>query len=142
MSVARLCPAPYAESIRRQNLDSTETFRTIAFGFRRVKLPGRREPLSLVVIRGFGQEPTMLLTTLDVRGGRKNLWWVVEAYLTRWRMSTAADLMSRHPGLSVGQVAGQVGYRSEEAFCRAFRRETGVTPREYLARGDASALPS
>jgi hypothetical protein len=84
--LARRCPTPYAETIRRQNLDGTETIRTIEFGFRRVKLPGRREPLSLVVIRGFGQEPTMLLTTLDVRGGRKRLWWVVEAYLTRWRI--------------------------------------------------------
>ncbi len=52
-------------------------------------------------------------------------------YLTRWRMSTAADLMTRHPGLSMGQVADKVGYRSEEAFSRAFRRSTGQTPREF-----------
>ena len=84
--LARTCPLPYAETIRRQNLDGTETIRTIEFGFRRVKLPGHREPLSLVVIRGFGQEPTMLLTTLDVRLNRDTLWWVVEAYLTRWRI--------------------------------------------------------
>lgn len=84
--VAAGCTTPYAETLRRQNLDGTETIRTITFGFRRVKLPDRREPLSLVVIRGFGQEPTMLLTTVDVRGGRKKLWWVVQAYLTRWRI--------------------------------------------------------
>lgn len=84
--IARDCPLPYAETIRRENLDGTETIRTIEFGFRRVKLPGHREPLSLVVIRGFGEEPLMLLTTLDVRRNRKVLWWVVEAFLTRWRI--------------------------------------------------------
>lgn len=86
LDLAYRCPTLYAETIRRQNLDGTETIRTIEFGYRRVKLPGWRTPLSLVVIRGFGKEPTMLLTTLDVRGGRKKLWWVVEAYLTRWRI--------------------------------------------------------
>jgi len=84
--LAHLCSLPYAETVRRQNLDGTETIHTIQFGFLRVKLPGWREPLSLVVIKGFGAEPTMLLTTLDVRANRKSLWWVVEAYLTRWRI--------------------------------------------------------
>jgi len=52
-------------------------------------------------------------------------------YLTRWRMSTAADLLHRNQQLSLGQVASKVGYRSEEAFGRAFRRQMGLTPREY-----------
>jgi hypothetical protein len=71
---------------RRQNLNGRETIHTIEFGFLRVKLPGHREPLSLVVIKGFGEEPLMVLTTLDVRMNRKSLWWVVEAFLTRWRI--------------------------------------------------------
>ncbi len=83
---ARDCPLPYAETVRKQNLEGPETIRTIEFGFRRVKLPGWREPLSLVVIKGWGDEPTLLLTTVDVRMNRKILWGVIEAYLTRWRI--------------------------------------------------------
>lgn len=55
-------------------------------------------------------------------------------YLTRWRMSTAADLIRRHPGLSLGRVAGKVGYRSEEGFSRAFRKAMGLTPRQFRRR--------
>jgi len=35
-------------------------------GCRKVRLPGRTEELTLVVVRGFGQEPMMLLTNLPV----------------------------------------------------------------------------
>ena len=63
-------------------------------------------------------------------------------YLTRWRMSTAADLLRREPDLPLVRVAGRVGYRSEEAFGRAFRRATGLTPREFRATSDIHALPA
>ena len=41
-------------------------------GYRRVKLPGRQEKLTLVVVKGFGQEPMMLLTNVDVRRSRRS----------------------------------------------------------------------
>ncbi len=46
-------------------------------------------PLWLVVVRGLGEPPMMLLTTLALRKNRKVLWWVVSAYLTRWRIEEA-----------------------------------------------------
>ncbi|HSG39546.1 MAG TPA: AraC family transcriptional regulator, partial [Thermoanaerobaculia bacterium] len=49
------------------------------------------------------------------------------AYLTRWRMHLASDLL-RSRGLSVSQIAGRVGYESEAAFSKAFKREVGVPP--------------
>lgn len=48
-------------------------------------------------------------------------------YLTRWRMHLAATLL-RDEGESVGKVAGQVGYESEAAFTKAFKRAHGVAP--------------
>jgi len=56
----------------------------LSFGFRRVYLPGRSEPLSLLVIRGFGEQPLMLLTTEPLRASFKCLWYWVQAYLKRW----------------------------------------------------------
>ena len=47
-------------------------------------LPGRL--LHMVVVRGFGQKPMMLLTTLANTTTRKDLWQVVTAYVTRWRV--------------------------------------------------------
>ena len=57
-------------------------------------------------------------------------------YLTRWRMRQAAnDLTAR--GKSVSEVAFDLGYSSEAAFTRAFRREFGSPPGEWRSRASA-----
>jgi AraC-like DNA-binding protein len=48
-------------------------------------------------------------------------------YLTRWRMQLATRLLER-PGIGVAQVAAEVGYESEAAFNRAFKKCVGVPP--------------
>ena len=52
------------------------------------------------------------------------------AYLAMWRMQLAARRLqtSRH---TVLQVALEVGYESEAAFIRAFKREFGLPPARY-----------
>ena len=40
----------------------------------------------LLVIKGFGVKPLILLTTIELRKKRSLLWWVLESYLTRWRI--------------------------------------------------------
>jgi hypothetical protein len=59
----------------------------VHYGAEPVWLPGRKEKLLLVVVAGFGQEPLMLLTNL-VAGARdsESLWWIVQIYLTRWKI--------------------------------------------------------
>jgi AraC-like DNA-binding protein len=48
-------------------------------------------------------------------------------YLTRWRLQLAANLL-RAGNRNVASVAADVGYDSEAAFSRAFKRELGTTP--------------
>lgn len=48
-------------------------------------------------------------------------------YLTDWRMRLAS-LWLNEKEMSVGQIADQLGYRSETAFRRAFRNTMGITP--------------
>jgi AraC-like DNA-binding protein len=51
-------------------------------------------------------------------------------YLTRWRMLLAADRPKNSPdGLSA--IAQSLGYESESAFGKAFRRVMGCSPRQY-----------
>src|SRR6266508_966954 len=50
-------------------------------------------------------------------------------YLTRWRMHMAMRLL--RAGVSPAAVAGRVGYDSEVAFRKAFRREAGTTPARF-----------
>jgi AraC-like DNA-binding protein len=48
-------------------------------------------------------------------------------YLTRWRMQLATRLLER-PGVGLAQVAAEVGYESEAAFNRAFKKCVGAPP--------------
>lgn len=60
------------------------------------------------------------------------------AYLTRWRMTLAAERLAngRDP---LAQTARSLGYESENAFNTAFKRVMGCSPRRY-ARAEASGL--
>ena len=56
-------------------------------------------------------------------------------YLARWRMALAANYLSR-TSLSLARIAGEVGYETDAAFNRAFRREYGSPPATWR-RGHA-----
>lgn len=58
----------------------------LGFGYCKVQLPGRQETLYLVVVDGFGKQPLMLLTNLELKHSYQSLWAVVGGYLTRWRI--------------------------------------------------------
>jgi len=56
-------------------------------------------------------------------------------YLTQWRMQLAAQLL-RESRTSVASIALEVGYESEAAFARAFKRLAGAPPAAWR-RGQA-----
>jgi hypothetical protein len=61
LEVARWTPSFYIDY--RPRIEQGEAkLQRLEVGFRRVRLPRRREVLTLVVVRGLGQEPLMLLT--------------------------------------------------------------------------------
>lgn len=63
-------------------------------------------------------------------------------YLTRWRMQVAAGLLaSSHDG--VGAIGARVGYASEAAFSRAFKKVVGIPPASWrrLRGGSPGAEP-
>ena len=59
-------------------------------------------------------------------------------YLTRWRVLLATRLL-RSPGTSTAEVAARVGYESEAAFARAFRRVLGITPGAFRRENQSPA---
>jgi AraC-like DNA-binding protein len=54
-------------------------------------------------------------------------------YLTHWRMQMAARRLAE-TGAKVASVALAVGYESEAAFSRAFKRLAGVSPATWRSR--------
>jgi AraC-like DNA-binding protein len=52
------------------------------------------------------------------------------AYLTRWRLQLAARSLEK-TSRGVAEIAADIGYESEAAFSRAFKREFGQPPGRY-----------
>jgi AraC-like DNA-binding protein len=51
----------------------------------------------------------------------------VMRYVTRWRMQVALDWL-QHDDVPVAELAARLGYDSEAAFSRAFKRTVGMSP--------------
>jgi len=66
------------------------------------------------------------------RGFRTSRGCSIGDYLANHRISQAKALITS--GQSVKSVAYALGFSSPSSFCFAFRRATGVTPREFLRR--------
>jgi transcriptional regulator GlxA family with amidase domain len=60
-------------------------------------------------------------------------------YLAEWRVQLAAQLL-RETTLGVAAVALRVGYDSEAAFSRAFKRAIGMPPAQWRSSLKVSAL--
>ncbi|MBO0792201.1 MAG: AraC family transcriptional regulator [Ktedonobacteraceae bacterium] len=54
-------------------------------------------------------------------------------YLTRWRMHRATHLLKHK--VETEKIAQQLGYASEVAFRKAFKREVGIPPARYRKHG-------
>jgi AraC-like DNA-binding protein len=65
-------------------------------------------------------------------------------YLARWRMQLAARRLET-PGISLAQAGAEVGYESEAAFNRAFKKIVGTSPgswrRERSVETPTSSVP-
>jgi len=54
-------------------------------------------------------------------------------YLAKWRMQIAAGLLSSG-NANIASVAAEIGYASEAAFSRAFKKMVGVPPSDWRRR--------
>ena len=61
----------------------------------------------------------------------------VMQYVTQWRMQVAYAML-QEPDARVSDLAIRLGYHSEAAFSRAFKRHTGINPSEVRRKTDAS----
>jgi transcriptional regulator GlxA family with amidase domain len=90
------------------------------------RAPGRRWTLT-----DLAGEATVSRSFLDARF-REVLGRSPIRYLTEWRMHVAQDLLST-TSQTVASIARGVGYESEEAFSRAFKRIRGSSPAHWRA---------
>ena len=84
--LADKCKMLYIDTIRHE-MPNGEKIYKLQYGCINVTLPERPEvSLRMIVVKGLGSRPMLLLTTLAETSSRKALWQVVEGYLSRWRV--------------------------------------------------------
>lgn len=113
-------------------------------------LAGARDPLvgrSLALLHGRVAHRWTIAELADAVGASRTV--LVEhfsrylgeppiAYLTRWRLQLAARALAS-TSRGVAAIAAEVGYESEAAFNRAFKRAFGLPPARYRAESRAAA---
>jgi hypothetical protein len=81
--LAHACRLYYEKEIIKV-IDGKEVQFNIRYGCMPVKLPEFKNPLTLVVVKGFSDQPMMLLTSVSINSMEKDLWFIISAYLKRW----------------------------------------------------------
>ena len=132
--LAKLSEVVFAETLRRyvRGLPEGQTgwlagARDVAVG--RVLTLLHHQPARAWTVAELAREAGLSRTVLSERF-RHFLGEPPMAYLTRWRLRLGARALTSSSH-SVAQVAFDVGYESEAAFNRAFKREYGLPPARY-----------
>jgi hypothetical protein len=82
LKIAWECHCPHQTEVTIEKGGESKK-KIISVGHIRVKLPFDEQALSLVVVKGFGEKPMMLLTNVNVKS--LGVMRVLEIYLTRWK---------------------------------------------------------
>ena len=58
----------------------------------------------------------------------------IYTWLTEYRMHKAAEMLIENTGMSIGDIAFEVGYENAGKFSGAFKRFMGMTPKQYRSQ--------
>jgi len=84
LALAHQCSCPYSDLVIRMH-DGKEQVYRIEYGYLQVHMPERPDiPLYLLVVKGFGEKPMMLLTSIPLRRNRRILNRILRSYIKRW----------------------------------------------------------
>ncbi|HEU5399803.1 MAG TPA: AraC family transcriptional regulator [Terriglobales bacterium] len=140
--MGKLCATLFAETLRRYVAASPLQQRGWLAGvldpeIGRVLSVMHREPAKPWTIAQLAEHAGMSRSVLAARF-RQYLGEPPVAYLTRWRLHLGARLLGK-TSYSVVRIATEVGYDSEAAFNRAFKRQFGNPPARYRVRAKGAA---
>jgi hypothetical protein len=110
--IARCLPTPY-ETVLIIYDDGKEKKRTVQYNAIPVKLPQFDNKLYLVVVKGSGIKPMMLLTSCPVDIHKKEgIWRIVEYYLARWKCDESYRYIKQCYNLEDIRVRSYIGIRN------------------------------
>lgn len=112
------CSTPYTDTIVREK-DGKEKVYHINYGYMPVKLPGHNEQLYMLVVKGYGEKPLMLLTTEPLRRNREVLYRLLGYYLKRWSIEETIRFVKQTYDLENIRVLSYTSLRNMMALLLA-----------------------
>jgi hypothetical protein len=116
LKIAWGCHCPYQRELRIEKDGQTQK-KTISVGQMKVKLPFSGQPLFLVVVKGFGEKPMMLLTNVAVTS--EGVMRILEIYLTRWKCEESYRFIKQAYNLEDVRVLSYTGLRNMMVLVQA-----------------------
>ncbi len=116
LKVAWACSCPHRREMTIRT-DRKEQKKTISVGHIAVRLPFHRAWLWLVVVKGHGEKPLMLLTNLSV--DRLGVLRILEIYLTRWKHEESYRFIKQAYNLEDIRVLSYTAWRKMVVLVQA-----------------------
>ena len=116
LKIAWGCHCPHQRELRIEKDGETKK-KTISVGQVRVKLPFAGQPLFLVVVKGFGEKPMMLLTNVAVKS--QGVMRILEIYLTRWKCEESYRFIKQAYNLEDVRVLSYTALRNMMVLVQA-----------------------
>jgi Transposase DDE domain len=116
LKIAWRCYCPHQRELTIEK-DGENKKKTISVGQIRVKLPFSGEPLFLVVVKGFGEKPMMLLTNVAVKS--QGVMRILEIYLTRWKCEESYRFIKQAYNLEDVRVLSYTALRNMMVLVQA-----------------------
>ena len=108
--------------------EGKEKFIHLRYGAVMASLPENpKQWFTLVIIEGFGQQPMLLLTNKDVNiRNHKEIWQIVEIYLTRWKCDECYRYIKQSYNMEDFRVRGYNSIRNITVFVHAIAYFTSI----------------
>lgn len=108
--------------------DGKDEFLHLSFGAVTVALPEYPDQwYTLVIVAGFGQQPMLLLTNKDIRlHNGKELWRIVEIYLTRWKCDECYRYIKQSYNFEDFRVQSYISIRNITVLVHAIAYFTSI----------------
>ncbi len=116
LKIAWGCHCPHQRELTIEKDGETKK-KTISVGQIRVKLPFAGQPLFLVVVKGFGEKPMMLLTNVAVKS--QGVMRILEIYLTRWKCEESYRFIKQAYNLEDVRVLSYTALRNMMVLVQA-----------------------
>jgi len=108
--------------------EGKEEFIHLTYGAVSVALPEYPDRwYTLVIVKGFGQQPMLLLTNKQVNiNDNKQLWQIIEIYLTRWKCDECYRYIKQSYNMEDFRVLGYTSIRNITVLVHAIAYFTSI----------------